>query len=550
MWYIAANVESAALMSIYKPIVYLLCFFGWAAVVSFFDKDLKFYFLPRRHWNALQIIAGIIGFGLALLVNFWLGLLIILVVAGSAAAGYVFYRNTRLPEQHRWHLNAELLTSRFNRIQHEQAQKRATLRLLTPDRAPVDVPTGADPQAHAHSVLEQTLEFALPRGADRIDIAVMAQAASIGVNVDGVKHTRPEIDSQAAMMLIDYAKKHAQLDIQDRRHKQIGEMFIDAADLGRHTLRVVTSGSTRGITMAIYIDPMTRITIGFDDMGLLPEQAANLRRAVASDNLAVLIACPPHHGLTTALYNCLQQHDPYTQSVVTLEEEVAFDVEGVNHHLIEPSWNSTQITDRLAALLRQDPSVLMLSKLTDSQVARLLSRNANETRLYIGLHLGDTVQVMRAWTKAVDDSKLAAQSVAAVLVQRLVRKLCRTCRVCYTPDRDVLRKLNLPPDKVTQMYKQSGQILVRNKPTTCPDCHGLGFRGRTGIFEVMELDDETRKLWAAGQVEQFRALLRKKKMLWLQEAALMRVIDGTTSIQETMRALGKTESQRPTAVAG
>ena len=78
----------------------------------------------------------------------------------------------------------------------------------------------------------------------------------------------------------------------------------------------------------------------------------------------------------------------------------------------------------------------------------------------------------------------------------------------------------------------------------------MGFRGRTGIFEVMELDDEARKLWAAGQVEQFRALLRKKKMLWLQEAALVRVVDGTTSIQEAMRALGKTETQRPVAAAG
>jgi type II secretory ATPase GspE/PulE/Tfp pilus assembly ATPase PilB-like protein len=146
---------------------------------------------------------------------------------------------------------------------------------------------------------------------------------------------------------------------------------------------------------------------------------------------------------------------------------------------------------------------------------------------------------MRAWVKAVGDPKLGADALVAVLSQRLVRKLCTTCRVPYRPDPEALRKLNLPADRVAQLYKHSGQVLVKKEMQPCPACLGVAYSGRIGVFEVMVLDDQARALIVAGQLDQLRAYLRKQKMLWLQEAALARVVDGTTSIAEITRVLSK-----------
>ena len=132
----------------------------------------------------------------------------------------------------------------------------------------------------------------------------------------------------------------------------------------------------------------------------------------------------------------------------------------------------------------------------------------------------------------------------AIISQRLVRTLCPTCRVAYKPDPEALRKMNLPSDKVSQLYKQTGQVIVRDKPQTCTDCHGIGYRGRVGVFEVMMMDDMARGLIRAGKLDQLRAHLRKNKMLWLQEAALHRAVEGITSISEITRALAKPEASK------
>jgi type II secretory ATPase GspE/PulE/Tfp pilus assembly ATPase PilB-like protein len=128
-----------------------------------------------------------------------------------------------------------------------------------------------------------------------------------------------------------------------------------------------------------------------------------------------------------------------------------------------------------------------------------------------------------------------------VLAQRLVRKLCLSCRAPFTPDPAALKKLNLPADRVGQLYRETGQVMIKDKPQQCPACMGMGFRGRVAVFETMVLDDEARKLIAAGQLDALRAHLRKQRMLWLQEAALARVVEGVTSIGEVQRALAKAE---------
>jgi len=251
----------------------------------------------------------------------------------------------------------------------------------------------------------------------------------------------------------------------------------------------------------------------------------------------VIVAAPPQHGAPTTLYSLLHEHDPYTSSLATLEDEVQFDLEGVSHNLIEPGQSSAKINEKLGGLLRADPSAFMISRVVDPQAAKLLAQSAPEIRIYVPIPQDGTFSALQLWLKVTGDPKLVAEGLGAVIAQRLVRRLCHTCRVSYTPDPSALKKLNLPATKVGDLFRASGKIMVKDNEVQCPDCHGLGYRGRVGVFEVMIVDDAARKYIAANQLDTLRLHLRKHKMLYLQESALAKVVDGTTDIKEVTRVM-------------
>jgi general secretion pathway protein E len=143
---------------------------------------------------------------------------------------------------------------------------------------------------------------------------------------------------------------------------------------------------------------------------------------------------------------------------------------------------------------------------------------------------------MAAWVKAVGDPKAAAETLRAVVCQRLVRKVCLTCRAPYAAGPAEQKMLAIPSGKQVQIYKQSGKVLVKDQPTDCPTCKGIGYLGTVGALEVLVLDDEARRLLASGDVKgAYMQARRAGKSLSLQEAALMKVRSGDTSLDEVRR---------------
>lgn len=538
-----ADAQSVFLVSLYKPLIMLVVFAGWGWVATRLDKDMAFYYLSRPLWNGMLLGAAALAGAFWLLIPwFVVGMVLAVALLAGSVVGYAMYRNTKVPEGGKWGFSLDSFRQRVEAAQVAAAQKHATLKMLNPDQTPQAVPAGEDPMVAAHQLVQDTLEFALPRRAEKIDLLIAgSQQVALVVTVDGVKYPQPSPEAKVGLAVIDYIKKAARLDVTDRRRRQVGQALIDAGDYGRHTLGLTTSGSTREISLSIRIDPNQRMAMSVDTMGLLPAQAEQVKHILSGSRGLVIVASPSHQGQTTTLYSLLKHHDPYTQSIVTLEDDVPFEIEGVNHNTLEPGLDpeSGALAQRVAGLLRQDPQVFMLSRLTDAQTAKTLAGAATGARLYVGLKQDDTFVALKAWVKAVGDPALASKGLAAIISQRLVRRLCPTCRVSYTPDPALLKKLNLPVDRVGTLYKHSGQVLVKNKPQACPSCMGMGYIGRTAVYEVMLLDDQARQLVAQGQVDALRSHLRKQKMLWLQEAGVSKVVDGVTSISEITRAMGK-----------
>ena len=531
--------ESAILMSWLKPIIFTVTLLGWAWVVSHLDKDAEYYYLKRHLLNLGLMGFGVVAFGMMLLLPiFLLGWLLGLLLIVASFVGYAFYRNSQVPEDAQWTLSLESFTKRIDKRQQEQAKRRAIMALLDKSGDRVEVPVGDNPFAAAHVFLEDLFEYALQRGSDHVEVAVQSEKAAAFVWIDGVRYQREAPEPQVGLQLVDYVKTAAGLDVEDRRKRQFGHLGLDAGELGHNRkLEVDTAGSTRGVMISMRIDPARRVEVPFTQLGMLDQQQEKLEAAITDKGKVIIVASPANHGGTTTLHSLIAKHDPYTSNIVTLQREIPFELEGVSHTLVPDTMTGDEINEKLGAILRGDPSVMVMPDIVEPRNAKLLAQAAEDMRVYTKMNANDTFAALQGWIKEVGDQKLAAETLGAIVSQRLVRRLCTTCRVAYKPDAAALKKLNLPVERVNNFYNPSGQVVVKEKPQECPDCRGLAYRGRIGVFEVMTLDEEARGYIAAGDLNRLRAHLRKQRMLWLQEAALARVVEGVTSIKEVTRVL-------------
>lgn len=534
--------DAAWLVSPIKPVLLLLTFAPWAWFLTRIDKDAAYYYLPRDLVNLFHLGVGTLTLLVVLAIPiFWLGWpLAILMLAGSVV-GYAAWRNQRVPAEGKWTFSLDPFTQRLEARQQAAAQKKATLRLGRNEHDLLPVPTEEGPARQAYEALQEALLWAIPRGAERVDLLVDSQQAQVTGRIDGVAHPHKTLDPRLGVTLIDYVKAAAGLDVNDRRKLQRAELVAKVTDAGTHKLDLTTAGSTRGVQLTLKIDARERILMGLDRLGLLGTQRKRLDVALGElgEGKAgvVLVAAGAGQGTSTTLYALLQRHDPYTQSVVTLEDAAPARLEGVDHNTLPSDTPPDKVRDEVAALLRSDPDVLLVSKLWPG-IPGLLAGVAESVRVYAPMAGSNTSEAANAWLEAVGDREEGAAALRAVIAQRLMRKLCTNCRVAYTPDPAAIKKLNLPVEQVGQLYQASGKVKDKEgKDEPCPQCHGVGYRGRVGVFEVMTLDHEGRKLLAKGDDNALRSHLRRHKMLWLQEAALAKVVEGVTDIKEATRAM-------------
>jgi len=533
--------EPLYLMSLAKPIITLAVLGPWAWIVGRLDKDAGYYYLKQQLWSMAHIGAGLVGFAFIVLFPiFWVGLVLGLMVLAGESAGYVLYRNREVDEAERWS-GMDII----RKVQREREQKaaeraieRSGVKLMDKNESRIEIPHGSDPRTPAFDYFQDMLSFGVPRGAELLEINVDAEKAAFSAKIDGVRYPLEAPENALCVQLIDFIKEHAGMDVNDRRRKQTGKIWVEIEGMGKHTLQVTVAGSTRALQMQIEIDPQARTNIAVEKLGLLPKQLTIVKQLVQETSGVVLIASPPGTGTTTTIYSLMQAHDAYTASVLTFEKEAVFSLEGVSHNLFPAGASNDQIQEQFASLLRSDPNVMMVSQLVSTDMAKMAAQQAEDTRFYIPMPAKDTLAALKIWLKVVGDRPLAAQSLSAIISQRLVRKLCPTCRAPYLPDAAAMKRLKITnPEQ--QLFKASGKLVIKNTELPCTLCHGLGYRGRVAVFEVMHIDREARSLIASGEGERLRSHLRKNHMLYLQEAALANVVEGITDIKEVTRVLGE-----------
>ncbi|MEX2217708.1 MAG: ATPase, T2SS/T4P/T4SS family [Phycisphaerales bacterium] len=551
--------EGLFLVSFWKPIILLAPFVGWAWVISkIYDTHAERFHLNRKMWNLIHLTAGLVAFAAAVAMPiqgeaaFWAGLgAMILILSGDLLTyAVVANKDERVPEEFHIRFNMAKLTEAREAKAVAKRQGKVELVIKALDKTTVAVPEKESPEFEVRAMSESIVLRGMEMRATQVDLAPTGKdgAYASAYLVDGVRQAGEAMPAAAAVKVIDFWKGAAKLDVADRRRKLTGDVNIER-DTQRVRIRLTTSGTQAGMRLTMIFDPERAVRRKAADLGLLENQMAELKALVEDGKGVVLLAAPADMGRTTSFYSILRMHDAYTHNVQTVEMEPQDSLEGIRQNRFEAAGEGPEYSTFVRSIMRRDPDVVGVGEMPDEATAREISRvEVERTRVYLSLRTDNALLAIQAWVKAVGDADQAAKVLHGALAQKLLRKLCVNCRVAYQPSPDMLKKLNVPSDKPRQLFKKGGQVLIKNKPEVCPVCRGIGYVGQEGIFEVFRLEKPEREMVKSGNWAGLRGEFRKRKLPTIQEAALKKVIDGLTSVEELLRVTA--EAPKPAGGAG
>ncbi|HEB60460.1 MAG TPA: hypothetical protein ENJ06_01395 [Phycisphaeraceae bacterium] len=544
---ILADMEPVVLVGFVQPILMLILTLVWAWFVSDkLDKDATYFHMPRRQWNLAHIIAACVALVIYLYIpqvgpgsSFWLNLPIYAILLAASPLAYIVVRNKKVPEDQRITVSMDKIRGTLEQRRKSKAIRNAALSFKMADGTQYQTPPRDDPAYTVHLGAEEVLLEPLSSRASTVVLAPGRDGQYVlQMVVDGVPRKLQPPQSAPPADIITYFKQLANLDITDKRRKQ--KAIITAIEgTSQKKIKVVTDGSAKGMRLSLTIDPVKQVNIKVEDLGLLPPQRKAWDELVENGRGVVLVSAGPKQGRTTTLYALISSHDAYLTNVQTLELELERPIEGVRQNVFDPTVEDTDFWTTLRAIMRRDPDVVGVSEMVDPETAKQVAlAGLDGPRIYFGIRADNSLQGLQKYIKNVGDPGKAAESLTGLVGVKLLRRLCETCRVPYQPTEEALKKLNLSSSRVKQLYRAGGKVILKgNNPETCPECGGSGYFGQTGVYEILILGDNERDLIASGDLQALRTELRKKRMLFIPDAALMKVIEGETSIEEVNRVL-------------
>lgn len=536
-----------------KVLVVAILLFAWAYAAQWIDRDTDTVKTKREQWNLIVLAGAAVGF-LVLFVGPWSGGLFLggvvawLMIAGGAMFSYILHRNSRVVP------TARVLTiGHVKRIFSGGSEQKKVadkgIRVKLQDQKGNALPPPADAQAAAITELVQDFLYELLwRRASDAELNLEKDRYRLTYRIDGVAAENNEgIPLEDGEKIIKYLKTAAGLNVEEIRRPQTGKiraaLLSHTGEIG-HT-EVQTSGTTAGEKLRLRIGAGTSL-LRLHELGMSPPRLEVLKKDILAKHTGLfVISAPTQNGLTTTQYAILRSHDAYMHNIHTIERRKLLDLDNVTQQIYEGTNTDVNFARMLQSILRREPDIVMVGECEDRETAQIASRAAADDRkIYLGMRAKDCFDALQKYLTYVEDNKIASKALKGILNQRLTRILCDQCREAFKPDEATLKKLNLPVDKIEKFYRPpSEQKLDRKgKPIVCLKCQGTGYVGRTGIFELLVVTDDVAKLIAeGGSIERIKAECRKAKMYYLQEEGLLKVIDGTTSMNEVLRCLKAAE---------
>ena len=372
------------------------------------------------------------------------------------------------------------------------------------------------------------VQQAVREGASDLHLEPDESSFRIRLRVDGVLR---EVSIQAKSLyapVVSRVKILASLDIAERRLPQDGR--IRTSVLGRDfDLRVSTFPTIHGENVVMRLLERSGALIGLNELGLAPAPLAVLERMIHRPNGIVLVTGPTGSGKTTTLYASIHRINTVERNIVTLEDPVEYHLGSIRQTQVDPDAGLT-FARGLRALLRQDPDVIMVGEVRDNETAEISVRSALTGHLVLStLHTNDAAGALPRLLDMGLEPFLLSSAMLGVVAQRLVRRVCEKCKQPITPPDEVASELGLDP-------RHGDYVQGRG----CRHCGQTGYRGRLGIFEVLEVDEEIQALVASrAPAEEMARAARRAGMVTLREDAVRKAARGKTTLEEVLRVTKK-----------
>ena len=363
--------------------------------------------------------------------------------------------------------------------------------------------------------------------ASDIHIEPYQKEVNIRYRIDGVLYNMHTLPRRFQSAITSRVKIMAKLDIAEKRLPQDGRIMIKIADKDID-IRVSIIPTTFGERIVLRLLDKRSIFYNLEEIGLSPDKLDVMNRLIRGANGIILVTGPTGGGKTTTLYAALDKINSPDKNIITIEDPVEYQLPGIGQIHVNPKIGLT-FANGLRSIVRQDPDVILVGEIRDLETAEISIHAALTGHLVFStLHTNDA---SGAVTRLIDmgiEPFLVASSVVAIIAQRLVRVICPSCKEPYKPGRALLQEVGLTSSRTNKKTLYRG--------TGCSDCLGTGYRGRTGIYEILVVDDAIRGLvLKTSDSATIKAEGITRGMTTLRDDGIRKVLQGSTTIEEVLR---------------
>ena len=549
----------------YKLLLCWLLFMLWIKTSAWVNRDAQkvgaSIGLPHTIWNPIVVFPFFVAVLLALWIPiFIVGFLLALFAWVVPLGIYIVQRNGRVMDEMKVltpeHITSSILS--FGRGSRESAMPHQL-------GAPVDFQaTGRSEQETQNNLImarqspgyliaKEVMADALGKRADRVMLDYSREAVSVRYEVDGVWHNFQPRDRENGDLMLAVFKTLSDLVPEERRKRQQGK-FVSLYNGKKYACQLVSQGTKTGERAVVEIANQAETFASLEDIGMRDKLQEQMAGIIKQRSGIIILSALPDNGLRTMWRMVVKASDRYMREYVSIEDKARPmpTVENVEVQTYDTSAGETP-DKMLPKLLLRQPDVLLVPDPQNAETLKILTEQAlkEEKLVMISVRAKDTVDALQR-LMAMKPPGDFAKAVIAVVNVRLVRRLAETCKQPFEPPPQLLKKLGIPQGRVPVMYREwqppgPGQDPPKKQgPGACPfcgivgpSCGGIGFKGRTGIFELLVVNDQVRKalVQQTTQADTLRQAARAAGCRSLQEEGILLVAKGITSLNELQRVL-------------
>lgn len=375
------------------------------------------------------------------------------------------------------------------------------------------------------TLVKEMIEKAARQRASDIHLEPMETYIRVRYRIDGALYERMRYSPSVLSSVIARIKIIGGMDISEKRKPQDGRI-TQMVDRVEYDIRVSILPTVYGEKVVMRLAMKANLNREKSQLGFKPNEMAQFDHVLKNPNGIILVTGPTGSGKSTTLYTALSELNTEDVNIITVEDPVEANIDGINQVQTNNKANLT-FASALRSILRQDPDIIMIGEIRDEETARIAVQASITGHLVVStLHTNSTAATVTRLEDMGLESYLVADSVVGIVAQRLVRRLCPACKKPVLADADEKKVMNVPETQDVTIYQPCG----------CPQCGETGYKGRIGVYEIMVMSPELKRIISKKEgTDKLKAQALAEGMKTLRMSATEYVLDGTTSYNEMLR---------------